>query len=284
MTARMQRWISVLAPGLALVCGLIFVAQTPTPFPQTLPANSVVGRLGAGVPGPAEAIPFATLQAQMFGSLSTVSFTSLGIGCAAGTNGIIVCNAVPVTSGNGQAVIGSSTTLGGIYGGQGSGFDLILQNKNAASVCSIATGSTTITCANLALSNVLPPGSGGTNNAFFGVSGPASTIKTFTFPNASATIPQTIAAGQKALATSLIGSGACTAAQTATATGTLTTDVIQVAFAADPTAVTGYVPLSTGMLTIIYYPTADTVNFKVCNNTGSGITPGAVTLNWAVHR
>ena len=35
------------------------------PFPQTLPANSVVGRIGAGQAGPAEAITFATLTAQL---------------------------------------------------------------------------------------------------------------------------------------------------------------------------------------------------------------------------
>jgi hypothetical protein len=55
-------------------------------------------------------------------------------------------------------------------------------------------------------------------------------------------------------------------------------------FNGDPTAVTGYTPLTTGMLTIIAYPTADTVNFKVCNNTASTITPGAITLNWRVVR
>jgi hypothetical protein len=26
------------------------------------------------------------------------------------------------------------------------------------------------------------------------------------------------------------------------------------------------------------------VNFKVCNNTGTSITPGAITLNWRVVR
>lgn len=99
-----------------------------------------------------------------------------------------------------------------------------------------------------------------------------------------ATIAQTIAHGAKALATSAISSAACSSAQTATATGTATTDIINATFNGDPTAVTGYVPLTTGMLTIIAYPTADTVNFKVCNNTGSSITPGAITLNWTVTR
>lgn len=93
-----------------------------------------------------------------------------------------------------------------------------------------------------------------------------------------------IASGAKALATSAISSAACSSAQTATATGTLTTDVVTASFNGDPTAVTGYVPLTAGMLTIIVYPTADTVNFKVCNNTSSSITPGAITLNWRVSR
>lgn len=97
-------------------------------------------------------------------------------------------------------------------------------------------------------------------------------------------LTQTIFAGTKALATSAIGSAACSSAQTVTATGTLTTDIIQASFNGDPTAVTGYVPLTAGMLTIIAYPTADTVNFKVCNNTSSSITPGSITLNVRVSR
>lgn len=93
-----------------------------------------------------------------------------------------------------------------------------------------------------------------------------------------------IAHGAKALATSAISSATCTAAQTDTATGTATTDAIIASFNGDPTAVTGYVPLTTGMLTIIAYPTANTVNFKVCNNTAASITPGAITINWRVVR
>lgn len=90
--------------------------------------------------------------------------------------------------------------------------------------------------------------------------------------------------GTKALATGAISSAACTAAQTVAATGTLTTDIITASFNGDPTAVTGYVPLTAGMLTIIIYPSADTVNIKVCNNTTSSITPGAITLNVTVSR
>jgi hypothetical protein len=35
----------------------------------------------------------------------------------------------------------------------------------------------------ITLSSALPAGSGGTGNAFFSVAGPASTVKTYTFPN-----------------------------------------------------------------------------------------------------
>lgn len=98
------------------------------------------------------------------------------------------------------------------------------------------------------------------------------------------TITRTIASGTSALGTDAIASGACATAVTTTATGTATTDVIDWGFNADPTSTTGYSASANGMLTIIAYPTANNVNFKVCNNTAASITPGAVTLNWKVAR
>ncbi len=103
-------------------------------------------------------------------------------------------------------------------------------------------------------------------------------------PIASATLTYTVASGTSALGTSAISSGACATVVTTSATGTATTDNIMADFNADPTAVTGYVASTAGMLTIIKYPTANNVNFKVCNNTASSITPGAITLNWRVVR
>jgi hypothetical protein len=44
------------------------------------------------------------------------------------------------------------------------------------------------------VSGTLPAGNGGTGNAFFSVSGPASPVKTYTFPNASTTVLTTNAA------------------------------------------------------------------------------------------
>lgn len=60
---------------LALLAGLIAtpaVAQAPA-YPQTLPPNTVVGRLGVG-PGPAEAIPFSKFQSGIIGNLGAGTF------------------------------------------------------------------------------------------------------------------------------------------------------------------------------------------------------------------
>jgi hypothetical protein len=94
----------------------------------------------------------------------------------------------------------------------------------------------------------------------------------------------TVGSGTITLATSAISSATCTAAQTVTITGAASTDTLEVTFAADPTATTGYIPSTLGMLTIIPYPTTNTANVKVCNNTLGSITPGAATLNVRVVR
>ena len=127
------------------------------------------------------------------------------------------------------------------------------------------------------------------NETFSGTINFSSTFQiggnAMTFPGAAATLTQTVVNGTLALNTTAIGSGACSAAQTATATGLATTDVVLIGFNADPTSTTGYIPTTTGMLTAIAYPTANTVNVKVCNNTGASITPGAaLTLNWRIVR
>lgn len=94
----------------------------------------------------------------------------------------------------------------------------------------------------------------------------------------------TVARGTAALGTSSIASGACATTVTASAAGVLTSDNILADFSADPTATTGYAPGAGGILTVIKFPTANQVNFDVCNNTTGSITPGAVTLNWRVLR
>ena len=93
-----------------------------------------------------------------------------------------------------------------------------------------------------------------------------------------------IAKGTSAMGTSAISSATCATVVTTSATGVATTDTINASFNGDPTATTGYIPSTSGGLTIFPYPSSNNVNFKVCNFTGSSITPGAVTLNWIVVR
>lgn len=102
--------------------------------------------------------------------------------------------------------------------------------------------------------------------------------------SAAGGLTSTIASGTSALGTGAISSATCATVVTTTATNTATTDVVLASFNGDPTAVTGYIPATAGMLTIIAYPTSGNVNFKVCNNTSSSVTPGAITLNWRVVR
>ncbi len=94
----------------------------------------------------------------------------------------------------------------------------------------------------------------------------------------------TLASGTATMGTAAITSGTCAAAVTVSATNVVTTDVIIVTPNTDPTAVTGYGPSASGSLYIQAYPTANNVNFKVCNNTAGTITPSALTLNWRVPR
>jgi len=93
-----------------------------------------------------------------------------------------------------------------------------------------------------------------------------------------------IASGTSAMGTGAIASATCATVVTTAATGVATTDVINWGFNGDPTGITGYVPSTNGMLTIISYPSVNNVNYKVCNNTSASITPGALTLNWKVFR
>lgn len=93
---------------------------------------------------------------------------------------------------------------------------------------------------------------------------------------------QAIASGAVVLPTSAITSGGCSAAVTLTATGATTSSHIIATPAADPTGVTGYGPSANGSLYVQAYVTANTGNFKVCNNTANTITPSALTLNAVV--
>jgi hypothetical protein len=194
--------------------------------------------------------------------------------------------------------LGANTVLGSVAGGT----PIALSQAQLTAMLNLATTS---------LQGAVPAWPNDATKFFNGVGGYTVPPGTYSLPTATASVlggvkpdgttitnsagsisvtygagfsAQVIASGAKALATGSISSATCTTAQTDTATGVLTTDAIAASFNGDPTAVTGYVPLTSGMLTIIVYPTANVVNFKVCNNTAGTITPGAITINWRVVR
>src|SRR5215831_16027641 len=95
----------------------------------------------------------------------------------------------------------------------------------------------------------------------------------------------TIASGTATLTSpGPLASQACSAAFTVTATGVLTTDAIVWTPNGDISGTGGYAPLTTGGASIYPYPTANAVNFKVCNPTASTLSPSTITLNWRVAR
>jgi hypothetical protein len=107
------------------------------------------------------------------------------------------------------------------------------------------------------------------------------TAADLTGPLAVSTAGPLIASGSLAMGTGAVGSGA-SRLNSAVATGVVTTDIIQWSFNATPAF--GYAPASTGSLYILAYPSADHVNFLICNPTGGSITPGAMTVNYQVIR
>lgn len=108
------------------------------------------------------------------------------------------------------------------------------------------------------------------------------TNATITHTQTDSTFPTIVGSGTAAMGTGAITSGTCATVVTVSASGVATTDTIKYTPNTDPTAVTGYGPSASGSLYIWAYPTANNVNFKVCNNTAGSITPSALTLNWQV--
>jgi hypothetical protein len=100
---------------------------------------------------------------------------------------------------------------------------------------------------------------------------------------ASGTLTQTICSGTIALS-GTVNTASHTDFSVACA-GLATTDNVSLDFNGSPLAVTGFIPSASGMLTVIKWPTAGTINVSAVNNTSSNITLGStVTLNYHVFR
>lgn len=95
--------------------------------------------------------------------------------------------------------------------------------------------------------------------------------------------PAAVFSGEATMLTVAIGANACAASEvSAPAIGVLSTDVVSMSFQSDPSTVTGYGSGAADGLVVYGYPGSDVVLFKVCNVTGTSITPGAMTINWQV--
>jgi hypothetical protein len=253
--------------------------------------------------------------ARLLGRVNTTSTTTTHVAHATAVAGVhsfgpIVAGDLPATLSSGTAITNAALTTPAITGlATGTGVatantasTLVARdgsgNFAAGTITAALTGNASTATAlattraiygnnfdgSAALTQVIASTYGGTGNGFAKFSGPASAEKTFTLPNADATLTITVASGTKALDTDAIASTACDTLSTTTATGTASTDVILITPNADITAVTGYAAVTTGGLQIWAWPTTDTINWKICNPTSSSITPGAVTLNWRVVR
>lgn len=97
-------------------------------------------------------------------------------------------------------------------------------------------------------------------------------------------LTRTICSGTIALGTGAITTASAASTVTATCTGLASTDVIQLTSNVNIFGVTGYAPSASGILTISDFPTTNTINVVVVNNTAGTITPGALTLNYRVTR
>lgn len=79
-----------------------------------------------------------------------------------------------------------------------------------------------------------------------------------------------------------MAAGACTSATTQTLTGLTTTDSVRMDSVGDLTGTTGYTPSASVILSS--YATANTLNFKACNPTGSTLDPASATFWWKASR
>ena len=124
-------------------------------------------------------------------SVSSLDAASFRTAIGAGTGGGTVTSVGGTGTVNGLTLTGTVTSSGNLtLGGTLSGVSLTTAVTGTLPIANGGTGSTATAYCSLTtnVSGILPVANGGTNNAFFAVSGPASTAKTYTFPNENMTV------------------------------------------------------------------------------------------------
>ncbi len=172
---------------------------------------NTAGRLGIGTNGQVLTSNGTTASWQtVANSVSSFSAGSTGFTPSTATTGAVtLAGTLAATNGGtgfasytvGDILYASTTTALSKLAGVATGNALLSGGVGAAPSYGKIDLTTTVT-------GILPGANGGTGNGFFAVSGPATALKTFTFPNASATV--------------LTDNALVTVAQGGTGVGTLT--------------------------------------------------------------
>lgn len=148
---------------------------------SVLPAINLAASGAGGVTGN---LPVGNLNSGTGASGSTF-WAGDGTWKSAAGGGTVTNTSGPLTAG--QIVLGNSGVDVTVLGSLGINGQTLHANTGGSPNWSQVSLTTDIT-------GILPGANGGTNNGFFAISGPASSLKTFAFPNASATVLTTNAA------------------------------------------------------------------------------------------
>jgi len=207
------------------------------------------------------AVAFSTIT----GSTNTSAAMLVGTGASLGPTGTGTVNANQV---NGASVPTSKTIVGTNSSGQ-------IIDASSATLTNNTSGNAATATVATALAASPTNCSAGQAPRGINASGVAQNCTIYI---------QTICSGTIALNTTAIPLGS-SFDNTATCTGLLTSDNIQIDFASNPTAVTGY-DVAGPTLTIYKYPAANTIHVVQGNNANNPgtITPGAMTVNYHVFR
>lgn len=154
----------------------------PTIYAGTACTNQFVRSLNASAAATCETVDLITDTA------GTLTVARGGTGRTSGTSGGILGFTATGTLASSAALTASALVLGGGAGATptplGSlGTATTVLHGNAAGAPTFGAVALTTD-----VSGILPGANGGTGNGFFAVTGPTTSLKTFTFPNASATI------------------------------------------------------------------------------------------------
>lgn len=291
-----------------LTIGTLPHAQLPTLLSGDIPNNAAnTSGTAANLSG-TPALPNGTTATTQTGGdtstkLATDAFVAAAV--AAGGSGNF--------SGPASAVSGDIVTFNGTTGklGQDSGLTTpasaivgisdsqTLTNKNMTSATNSwptfnqSTTGNAMTATTLAATPTLC--SAGQAPAGVNAAGNAQSCTTYLTPSGSGAsltgitaaqvgAPAKIASGSSSLNAVAISSYSCNTT-TISASGVLATDKVDWSTSGSIKAVTGYIPSASGGLAIYpAYSISGAINFDVCNWTASSITPGPVTVIWAVYR